>query len=74
MLIELIKKNKKYAIEIWDDEYRPDWNFNEPYGEAFYVNINDWCVEHIGYPARTSYNRFEFKKEKDLTLFILKWG
>ena len=73
MLIERIEHDTKLIIEIWDDEYRPDWNFKEPFGEKFYVDVNDWCVETIGYPARTAYNRFEFKQEKDLTLFILKW-
>ena len=73
MLIERINHKNKLIVEIWDDEPRPDWNFNEPYGEQFYVDINNWCIEAIGYHARTAYNRFEFKKEKDLTLFILKW-
>ena len=73
MLIELIPGKKKYAVELWD---RPtdDWEFVEPFAEEFYVNVNNWCIDTIGYHARTAYNRFEFKKEKDMTLFILKWS
>lgn len=75
MLIEFvtITGKKRYAVELWD-EPSAEWEFKEPFGEEFYVNVNDWCTESFGYPARTAYNRFEFKKEKDLTLFILKWG
>lgn len=73
MLIEFITGRKKYAVELWD-EPNAEWEFKEPFGEEFYVSVNDWCTETIGYRARTAYNRFEFKEEKDLTLFILKWG
>lgn len=77
MLIEFKSSKKKYAVEIWsDDQSEPlvAEGFQEAYGEEFYVNINNWCIESLGYHARTAYNKFEFKKEKDLTLFIIKWG
>lgn len=35
--------------------------------------IGFWCKE-TGCGRRTSYNQFEFKKEKHLTMFLLKWS
>ncbi len=76
MFIEYIntKQKQKYIIEVWDSEEDDFTGFKEPREEDFYIRINDWCIEHIGYHARTAYNRFEFKHEKDLTLFLLKWA
>jgi len=75
MLIEFvtITGKKKYAVELWD-EPTPEWEFKEPFGEEFYVDVNNWCVEHVGYHARTAYNRFEFKREEHLTMFVLRWS
>lgn len=73
MLIEFVTHKKKYVVELWD-EPNEQWQFKEPFGEEFYVDVNQWCIDNFGYHARTAYNRFEFKEEKELTFFILKWG
>lgn len=64
----------KFIAEVWADDHRESWTlFNEPYPEEEYQKINQWCKETLGYPARIAYHIFEFKKEKDVTLFILRW-
>ena len=74
MFIEYIKSKNKFIIELWDTDLDDFTGFKEPTTEEEYVKINDWCIESLGYHARTAFNRFEFKKEADLTLFILKWN
>jgi hypothetical protein len=73
MLLEFITNKKKCIIEVWD-EPTEEWNFKEPFGEDFYVVVNQWCIDTFGYHARTAYNRFEFKKQADMEWFVLKWG
>lgn len=75
MYIEIIKNknNKKLAVELWDSEFDDFTGFKEPRPEEFYLTVNQWCIETFGYHARTAFNRFEFKKELDLTIFVLKW-
>lgn len=35
--------------------------------------IGEWCQEnHVGH--RTSYSDFEFRRESDVTVFLLRWG
>lgn len=35
--------------------------------------IGEWCQEnHVGH--RTSYSDFEFRRESDVTAFLLRWG
>lgn len=77
MLVERIHHDKKFIVELWDDEsdeFLVQEGFKEPFAEEFYVMVNNWCIRSLGYHARTAYNRFEFKKEKELTLFTLKWS
>jgi hypothetical protein len=73
MLLEFITNKKKCIVEVWDAPTE-EWNFKEPFGEEFYVSVNQWCIDTFGYHARTAYNRFEFKKHADLEWFVLKWG
>ena len=35
--------------------------------------IGYWCTDN-GIGSRQSYDTFAFRNEKDLTLFLLKWG
>jgi hypothetical protein len=51
----------------------PNWEFREPYPEEVYVEINQWCIDTLGYHARTAYHVFEFEKETDLNWFVLRW-
>ncbi len=73
MLIEYVSRKKKFVVELWETDQDEFTGFKEPYHEEYYVELNNWCCENIGYHARTSYNRFEFKKEQHLALFILRW-
>lgn len=74
MFIEYVTHPKKFVVELWATDHDEFTGFKEPYPEDEYVEVNDWCLQNLGYPARTAYNRFEFKKEKHLTLFILRWA
>jgi hypothetical protein len=66
--------HKKWIAEVWTKNDMPGWEeFDEPYPEEVYVEINDWCIETFGYHARTAYHVFEFNDKKDLDWFLLKW-
>ena len=52
----------------------PNWEFREPYPEEVYIEVNQWCIDNLGYHARTAYHVFEFEKETDLNWFILRWS
>jgi len=55
-------------------EYRSEEGF-KLYGlrPELFDQIGLWCAES-GYGRRTAYNQFEFKTEKDLTFFLLRWS
>lgn len=77
MLIETKIDHKKFIAEVWSDDQNEPLvaeGFLEPYDEDTYVQINDWCKETFGYHARTAYHVFEFKKQAELTLFVLRWS
>lgn len=68
----------KWIAVVWNNEpdesgLFDDWEFDEPYPEEVYVEINNWCIDTLGYHARTSFNVFGFKKRSDLDWFILRW-
>ena len=72
-LIEPVAHPTRLIVEIWDGPTE-DWHFKEPFHETFYDEVNDWCLDNLGYRARASYNRFEFEHKKDLTMFMLRWS
>jgi hypothetical protein len=68
---------QKWIAEVWSDdpEFAPILEgFKEPYPEDTYNEINQWCVNSLGYPARTAFHIFEFKKQSHLEWFILRWS
>ena len=73
MDIDVRKGDLKWIAEVWEPE-TPDWEFREPYPEETYVEINQWCIDTLGYHARTAYHVFEFENEKDLSWFLLRWS
>ena len=72
MDIDIRKGDQRWIAEVWEPE-RPDWQFREPYPEETYVEINQWCIDTLGYHARTSYHVFEFETRSDLDWFLLRW-
>jgi hypothetical protein len=70
--IDVIVSGNKFTAEVWEP-MTPAWEFREPYPEEVYVEINQWCIDTLGYHARTAYHVFEFEKESDLNWFILRW-
>ena len=75
MNIMVRRNGRKWLAEVWAEDPEQSWTgFNEPYPEEKYVEINSWCQDTFGYPARTAYHVFEFKKQSDLEFFILKWN
>jgi hypothetical protein len=36
-------------------------------------DIQKWCQEH-NCGRRTSYDQFQFKNKKQITVFLLRWG
>lgn len=66
---------RKWIAEVWTKNDMPGWeNFDEPYPEEIYDEINLWGVNTLGYHTRTAYNIFEFKNKKDLEWFLLRWS
>jgi hypothetical protein len=61
-----------WVAEVWEP-MTPDWEFREPYPEETYVEMNRWCIETLGYHARTAYHVFEFSTEAHLNWFIMRW-
>ena len=77
--MNIIVKNtkKKFVAEVWSsdgDEPLVSEGFLEPYPEDVYVDLNQWCIDNLGYHARTAYHVFEFEKRSDLDWFLLRWN
>jgi hypothetical protein len=66
-------QKEKWIVEVWEP-MTPDWEFREPYPEETYLEVNQWCIDTLGYHARTAYHVFEFDKESDLNWFVLRWA
>jgi len=67
---------RKWIAEVWSDDQSEPLvveGFKEPYPEELYVEINQWCIDTLGYHARTAYHIFEFKRRSDLDWFLLRW-
>lgn len=76
MVIDFRKNGRKWQAEVWDDPVQKlsGVDLTRTLLEDQYIEINKWCIDTFGYYARTAYNIFEFRKEKDLTMFVLKWS
>lgn len=64
---------ERWIVEVWEP-MTPEWEFREPYPEETYLEINQWCIDTLGYHARTAYHVFEFKGSSDLNWFVLRWA
>ena len=73
MDLDVILDNNKYIVEVWEP-MTPNWEFREPYPEETYIEVNQWCIDTLGYHARTAYHVFEFKNQEHLNWFILRWS
>ncbi len=75
MDIEYRQTRNKWIAEVWSDDVEEHFagDFKEPYPEEIYQEINQWCLDTIGYHARTAFHIFEFKKRSDLDWFLLRW-
>jgi hypothetical protein len=72
--IEVRQHGLKWVVEVWSDNAPAKFGQPEPFAEEQYVEINQWCIDNLGYHTRTAYHVFEFKKETDLNWFILRWS
>lgn len=68
--VQIVENRKGYWIKFgtWSDE-----KYWDMVSEEDMVSVADWCREHeCG--TRMSYDMFEFKSQKDLEFFMLKWS
>lgn len=75
MDIEIRKNGRKWIAEVWDDPIQKlsGIDSHNTYPEETYVEINKWCIDTLGYHARTAYHIFEFRKRSHLDWFTLRW-
>lgn len=73
MDIDIVVSNGQFRAEVWEPE-TANWEFREPYPEEVYLEINQWCIDTLGYTTRTAYHIFDFKKQSDLDWFVLRWA
>lgn len=79
MNIEYRRKERQgWIVEVWDEyNIRQDATDKDTistvYLEDMYTEINQWCIDNLGYHARTAYHIFELKKQSDLNWFLLRW-
>lgn len=67
------RTKNKWIAYVWDDgPGDTDFNFGVS-TEEVYIEMNEWCKENLHYHARTAYNIFEFKSDKDISWFTLRW-
>jgi hypothetical protein len=66
-----IRHGDKFIAEVWEDQ--GDMHQLDVLSEERYTEINQWCIDSLGYHARTAYHIFEFKKQADLEWFLLRW-
>lgn len=69
------KGRRKWIAEVWSDDVtqRLFSEFDEPYPEETYIELNEWCMNTFGYHARSAFHMFEFRNKKHLDWFILRW-
>jgi hypothetical protein len=71
MDINVRQRGSKWRAEVWetvDEMAQLDVTSEEKYAE-----INQWCINTLGYHARTAYHVFDFNKRSDLDWFLLRW-
>ena len=56
--------------------YKPNDYSNPGYilNEAVMDPIQHWCWETMPTVQRTAFNTFRFRREEDITAFLLKWS
>jgi len=64
---------RKWIAYVNPCEEPPEGYFNFPQEEDF-LPLNQWCIDTLGYHARTAWDKFEFKKKSHLEWFILRWA
>lgn len=72
MDIEFRRKNSKvWIVEVWEELHE----ISEPdtLSEERYTEINQWCIDTLGYHARTAYHVFELRKRSHLDWFLIRW-
>lgn len=74
MDITFRKGNRRWIVEVWDNDAVHVDDERQPYPEEHYIEINQWCIDTLKYHARTAYHVFEFKTKKDLEWFLLRWS
>lgn len=75
MDIEVRKSGRKWIAEVWDDpvEKMSGTDRTVPLLEDQYQEMNQWCIDTLGYHARTAYHVFELRKQSHLNWFIMRW-
>ena len=71
MDIEYRKGSRRWIAEVWED--LNEMSEHDVLSEERYTELNQWCIDTLGYHARTAYHIFEFKKQSDMNWFILRW-
>ena len=69
------KSGRKWITEVWDDpvEKMSGIDSTVPLLEDQYQEMNQWCIDTLGYHARTAYHVFELRKQSHLNWFIMRW-
>lgn len=70
------RRTRKWIAEVWSDLGSIHINGNKEritHDEEIYKEINQWCVDTLGYHARTAYHIFEFRKRSHLDWFLIRW-
>jgi hypothetical protein len=81
----LSNKDNFWVVEVFyipnaDDTLFSDWEFEEPFNEAVYQMMSNWCYEKFKTwltprrARRMSFNQFYFKSKKDADWFMLYWA
>lgn len=71
MDIEVRLSGKHWIAEVWTLN---EFNEKTTYDEEQYLEVNKWCIDTLGYHARTAYHIFEFKEQSHLDWFVLRWA
>ena len=56
--------------QVWGVEGDPEYHLSE----NEHVVINQWCIDALGYHARTAFNIYQLKNKRDVMTFKLKWA
>lgn len=54
----------------WSDYSNPGYILNESLMDP----IQHWCWETMPTVKRTAFNTFRFRREEDITAFLLRWS